>query len=96
MTSGEGGRRRGLTDGLRGNQVTEEGGEHDKDHGVGNPGEVLERNVAFKLPVDPLIGWKTGEGPPRRGLKWGPSQVGRRGGGVGKRSVLPWRLLALA
>lgn len=45
-----------LTDGLWGNEVTEEGGKHDKDHGVGNPGEVLRRHVALKLPVDPLIG----------------------------------------
>lgn len=45
-----------LTDGLWRNEVTEEGGKHDKDHGVGNPGEVLRRHVALKLPVDPLIG----------------------------------------
>lgn len=47
--------RDGLTDGLRGNQVTEEGGKHDKDHGIADPGEVLERHVPLKLPVYPLI-----------------------------------------
>lgn len=44
------------TDGLWGNQVTEERSEHDKDHGIGNPGEVLERHIALKLPMYPLIG----------------------------------------
>lgn len=45
-----------LTDGLWGNEVTEEGGKHDEDHGVGNPGEVLKRHIALELPVYPLIG----------------------------------------
>lgn len=45
-----------LTDGLRGNQVTKERGEHDEDHGISNPGQVLEEHVAFQLPVHPLIG----------------------------------------
>lgn len=49
----------GLTDGLRGNQVTEERGKHDKDHGIRNPGEVLERYIALKLPMHPFIGCKT-------------------------------------
>lgn len=45
-----------LTDGLWGNQVTEERGKHDKDHGIANPGKVLERHIALKLPMYPLIG----------------------------------------
>lgn len=45
-----------LTNGLWGNEVAEERGKRDKDHGIGNPGEVLERHIALELPVYPLIG----------------------------------------
>lgn len=45
-----------ITDGLWRNQVTEERGEHDEDHGICDPGQVLQRHVALQLPVDPLIG----------------------------------------
>lgn len=38
--------------------MAEEGGEHNKDHGIGNPGEVLEWHIALKLPMYPLIGCK--------------------------------------
>lgn len=44
------------TNSLRGNQVTEEGGEEDKHQGIGYPGQVLQGDVPPQLPVNPLIG----------------------------------------
>lgn len=44
-----------LTDGLWGNQVTEQRCKHDEDHGIGNPCEVLKRHISLKLSVYPLI-----------------------------------------
>lgn len=47
-----------LTDGLWGDEMAEERGKHDQDHGVGNPGQVLKRHIALELPVYPLISCK--------------------------------------
>lgn len=38
--------------------MAEKRGEHNQDHGVGDPGQVLEGHVALKFPVDPLVGLK--------------------------------------
>lgn len=43
------------TDSLRRNQVTEEGGEEDKNQGIGNPGQVLQGDVPPQLPINPFI-----------------------------------------
>lgn len=43
------------TDGLRGDQVAEEGGEHDEGHGIDDPSQVLEQDITAQLPVNPLI-----------------------------------------
>ena len=44
-----------LTDGLGGDQVAEERGEHDQDHGIGDPGQVLEQDVTTQLPMHPRV-----------------------------------------
>ena len=43
------------TNGLRGDQVAEEGGKHDEHHGVGDPGQVLQQDVTLELSIHPLI-----------------------------------------
>lgn len=60
------------TDGLWGDQVTEEGGEQDEHQGIGDPGQVLQGDVPLQLPVDPLVGWrkrKKRENGERKGSK---------------------------
>lgn len=49
------------TDSLRGNQVTEDGGEKDEHQGIWNPGQVLQGDVAPQLPMNPFIGWEMEE-----------------------------------
>ena len=54
------------TYGLRGDYVAEEGGEHDEDHRVDDPGQVLDQDIPPQLPVHPLIRWERGERRRRR------------------------------
>lgn len=44
------------TNGLRSDQVTEEGGKQDEHHGIENPDQVLQWDVPPQLPIKPLIG----------------------------------------
>lgn len=44
------------TNGLRSDQVAEEGGKQDEHHGIENPDQVLQWDVSPQLPIKPLIG----------------------------------------
>lgn len=44
------------TNGLRSDQVAEEGGKQDEHHGIEDPDQVLQWDISPQLSIKPLIG----------------------------------------